>query len=187
MTRMSCPAAFVLISAAVALNGMAVAQTPGPYANEQQREVKALSAREIDDLAHGRGMGLAKAAELNRFPGPMHGLELAEPLKLSGEQRETLKAIMARMSAEAKALGAELLGLERELDAGFAARTIDAQRLSALTERIGARQGALRAVHLAAHIETAAMMSAEQIARYGHLRGYGGASDAAAAGHHKKH
>lgn len=187
MTRVSPPAAFALISLVVAQTGMAAAQTPGPYAGEQAREIKALSAKEIDDLAQGRAMGLAKSAELNRFPGPRHGLDLAEPLKLSGEQRETLKAIMARMSAEAKALGAELLGLERELDAGFAARTIDVQRLRALTDRIGARQGALRAVHLAAHIETAAAMSSEQIARYDQLRGYSGASDAAAAGHHKKH
>lgn len=187
MTRMSLPATLALISLAIAPTSMAAAQTPGPYAGEHTREIKALSAKEIDDLAQGRGMGLAKAAELNRFPGPMHGLELTEPLKLSGEQREALKAIMARMSAEAKALGAELLGLERELDAGFADRTIDAQRLRALTERIGVRQGALRAAHLAAHIETAAVMSADQIARYDHLRGYGGASDAAAAGPHKKH
>lgn len=187
MTRMSFPAALVLISVVVAPTCMAAAQTPSPYAGEQARKIKALSAEEIDDLAQGRGMGLAKSAELNSFPGPMHGLELAEPLKLSGEQRETLKAIMARMSAEAKALGVELLGLERELDAGFAARTIDAQRLRALTERIGARQGALRAVHLAAHIETAVVMSAEQIARYDQLRGYAGAPDAAAGGQHKKH
>ncbi len=174
MSRIALTAALVLISASLAPANPARAQTPSPYAGEQSRAIKALSPKDIEDLVQGRGMGLAKSAELNRYPGPMHGLELAEPLKLSGEQREALKAIMARMSTDAKTLGAELLGLERELDAGFAARTIDAQRLSALTERIGARQGALRAVHLAAHIETAAVMSAEQIARYDHLRGYGG-------------
>ncbi len=174
MNRISFPAALVLILAVVAQIGMAAAQTLGPYAGEQTRTIKALSAKEIDDLAQGRGMGLAKAVELNRFPGPLHGLELAEPLKLSGEQRETLKAIMARMSAEAKALGAELLGLERELDVSFAARAIDEPRLRALTEQIGARQGALKAVHLTAHIETAAVLSSEQIARYDELRGYSG-------------
>ena len=42
------------------------------------------------------------------------------------------RANKARMNVEAKAVGGELLGLERELDAGFAARKIDAQRLKAL-------------------------------------------------------
>lgn len=120
MTRIAFAAALALIPAAIAPIGMAVAQTPSPYAIEQSREIKALSTKEIDDLTQGRGMGLAKAAELNRYPGPMHGLELAEPLKLSNAQRETLKAIMTQMNAEARAFGSELLGLERELDAGFA-------------------------------------------------------------------
>jgi len=187
MSRLTLTTILALFSAGLAPAAPAWAQTQTPYAGEQSRAIKALSTKEVDDLAQGRGMGLAKPAELNRYPGPMHGLELAEPLKLSGGQRQALESIKARMSAEAKALGAELLGLERELDAGFAARTIDAQRLTALTERIGARQGALRAVHLAAHIETAAVMSAEQIARYDHLRGYGSVSEAAKAGQHKKH
>ena len=117
-------------------------------------------------------MGLAKAAELNRYPGPMHALDLSEPLKLSREQQDLLKAIMGRMSGEAKSLGAALLGLERELDAAFAARTIDSRSLKERMEQIGVKQGALRAVHLAAHLETAAALSAEQIARYDALRGY---------------
>lgn len=188
MTRIALTTALVLISASAAPAWRARAQTPSPYAGEQSRAIKALSAKDIDDLAQGRGMALAKAAELNRFPGPMHSLELAEPLKLSGEQRQTLNVIMSRMSTEAKALGADLLGLERELDAAFVARTIDAQRLGALTERIGAKQGALRAVHLAAHLETAAVLSAEQIARYDLVRGYAGVpAGAAAHGAHDKH
>jgi hypothetical protein len=43
----------------------AVAQTqPAPYAGFEQRPIKALSTQQIDDLRHGRGMGLALAAEL---------------------------------------------------------------------------------------------------------------------------
>ncbi len=187
MARISFAAALVLISAVIPPTGMAGAQTPGPYAGEQNRAIKALSAKDIDDLMQGRGMGLAKAAELNRYPGPMHGLELAGPLKLSSEQREALKAIMTRMSAEAKAIGAELLGLEHELDAGFVARTIDAQRMRALTKRIGLRNGALRAVHLVAHLETAAVLSGEQIARYDLLRGYARASADGTHEHRQKH
>ncbi len=174
MSRLALTTILVLISAGLASAAPAWGQTHSSYAGEQSRAIKALSPKEFDDLAQGRGTGLAKAAELNRYPGPMHALELADLLSLSSRQRQALESIKARMNVEAKAVGGELLGLERELDAGFAARKIDAQRLKALTERIGVRQGALRAVHLVAHIETAAVMSAEQIARYDHLRGYGG-------------
>lgn len=172
----------------IALAGPALAQTASPYAGEQSREIKALSAKEIEDLAQGRGMGLAKSAELNRYPGPIHVLELAREMTLSAEQRDGLEASRSRMSAKAKALGAEILGLERELDTAFAQRRIDSARLNELTTRVGATQGALRAVHLEAHIETAALLSAEQISTYDALRGYGRPAPASAhGGHGAKH
>ena len=63
----------VLVGAAPA----AWPQTHQPYAGLQARPVKALSDQQIADLRAGRGMGLALAAELNGYPGPMHVLELA--------------------------------------------------------------------------------------------------------------
>jgi hypothetical protein len=62
------------------------AQAPSPYAGQERRSIKALSDNEVRDLAEGRGMGLARAAELNSFPGPMHVLELANELGLSEAQ-----------------------------------------------------------------------------------------------------
>jgi hypothetical protein len=97
MSRLTLTTALVLISASLASAAPAGAKTQNPYADEQSRAIKALSPKEIDDLTHGRGMGLAKPAELNRYPGPMHALELAEPLKLSGGQRQGLETIMARI------------------------------------------------------------------------------------------
>jgi len=38
----------------------------------------ALSVEQIEQYRAGAGMGYAKAAELNRYPGPMHVLELAD-------------------------------------------------------------------------------------------------------------
>ncbi|WP_324131978.1 periplasmic heavy metal sensor [Bosea sp. (in: a-proteobacteria)] len=174
MTRIAMTSAFVLASVSLWPAELVWAQTASPYAGEQKRVIKALSIKDVDDLMQGRGMGLAKVAELNRYPGPMHGLELAEPIKLSREQQDALTAIMARMSSEAKALGAAIVDLERELDAAFAARTIDHRRMQELTELIGVKQGAIRSVHLAAHLETAAALSSEQIAQYDVLRGYSG-------------
>lgn len=49
------------------------------------------------------GMGFAKAAELNRYPGPSHALELAERIGITEAQRERLAAIMRRHKADAQA------------------------------------------------------------------------------------
>jgi len=42
-------------------------------------------------------MGLAKAAELNHYPGPRHVLDLASELKLSEEQRLRIEQIYNTM------------------------------------------------------------------------------------------
>ncbi|HEY0442316.1 MAG TPA: hypothetical protein VGD36_19780, partial [Xanthobacteraceae bacterium] len=54
----------------LALAAPAAAQTQQPYAGLEARPVKALS-EQIADLRAGRGMGLALAAELNGYPGPL--------------------------------------------------------------------------------------------------------------------
>src|SRR5689334_5411022 len=68
-------------------SGVATAQSHQPYAGLEQRAVKSLSNEQIDDLKAGRGMGLALAAELNGYPGPLHVLQLADRLELSADQR----------------------------------------------------------------------------------------------------
>ncbi len=56
-----------------------------PYAGEQSRSIKSLSKEDVADYIDGKGMGFAKAAELNGYPGPKHVLELAEQLALLSE------------------------------------------------------------------------------------------------------
>jgi Spy/CpxP family protein refolding chaperone len=170
-----------LATVGVAASVPVLAASPSPYAGETSRAVKALSAAELDDLAAGRGMGLARAAELNGHPGPMHARELAAELGLTPEQVQRLAAIEAAMRAEAKRLGAEILAAERALDAGFAERRIDAAEVERLTAEIGRLAGRLRGVHLNAHIETAAVLTPHQIHRYDVLRGYADAPDQPAA------
>ena len=41
-----------------------------PYAGQESREIKSLSPAEVDGYLAGAGMGFAKAAELNGYPGP---------------------------------------------------------------------------------------------------------------------
>jgi hypothetical protein len=89
------------------------AEPSAPYAGQEQREIKALSIEEIEGYLSGSGMGLAKAAELNHYPGPRHVLDLAEPLQLSAEQRQKTQTIFAAMRTEAVRLGTHLLEKER--------------------------------------------------------------------------
>jgi hypothetical protein len=168
----------------LALAGPAAAQTSG-YSGQQGRAIKAVSAEETADLLAGRGMGLARTAELNHFPGPAHVLELREQLGLSAGQIRAVQDCFDRMSAAARPLGVEILAAERRLDEAFASGSILVDMLRAQTAGIGELQGRLRAVHLAAHLETHALLSPEQIARYDTLRGY--SSDAGPAHDHRRH
>ena len=144
-----------------------------PYAGQQARAIKALSDDDNSALRKGEGMGMAKAAELNGYPGPVHVLALAEQLGLTDTQQRQVTAIFERMSAAAKPLGAELITHEQILDQLFAKGEITPDRLTAETTVIAELQGRLRSVHLGAHLETRASLNPDQIARYEQLRGYG--------------
>jgi Spy/CpxP family protein refolding chaperone len=144
-----------------------------PYAGQQARTIKALSDEDIAALRKGEGMGMAKAAELNGYPGPIHVLALASQLGLTESQQRKVTEIFDGMSAAAKPLGGELIAHEQALDRLFAKGEITPDRLTAETAAIGELQGRLRLVHLAAHLATRALLNPEQIARYEQLRGYG--------------
>jgi len=154
-----------------------------PYAGQQARSIKSLSGDDIAAMRKGEGMGMAKAAELNGYPGPAHVLQLAAKLGLTEIQQRDVQAIFDRMSAAAKPLGGELIAQEQALDQLFAKGEITPDRLAAATAAIAELQGRLRAVHLSAHLETRALLNADQIARYQQLRGYG-ASPAPEHHHH---
>ena len=143
-----------------------------PYAGEQERDIKSLSASDVTSLQNGAGMAYAKAAELNGYPGPLHVLELAAPLKLTNDQRSATEKLMADHKAMARDLGVQLIASERALDSAFALKQVDTQRIIELTQRIGALQANLRAEHLQTHLRQTALLSAQQVASYQTLRGY---------------
>jgi Spy/CpxP family protein refolding chaperone len=142
------------------------------YGALMERQVKALSDEEVRALLGGEGAGFALTAELNGIPGPLHILELAEPLELTPEQRSAIEEIFGAMRAETTRLGEALVELERTLDRRFVHRHIDPEVIRDLTGRIGALQGEIRAVHLIAHLEVDPLLTDEQQARYQALRGY---------------
>lgn len=143
-----------------------------PYAGQQSREIKALSEQELKDLQAGAGMGFAKAAELNRYPGPSHALELADRIELTPQQREQLASLMQRHKAQARKMGERVVTLERELDALFARGKPTAAEVERLSVAIGDAQGHLRAEHLRTHLETTALLTPAQVDRYVEARGY---------------
>lgn len=179
-----------MIIVLLALPGLALAQhRHSPYTGQEARQIKALSADDIQALLNGRGMGLAKAAELNHYPGPLHVLELATPLHLSDTQHAEMQKIYDQMHQEAIRLGQLIVAKEQELDRLFATQEADATSLRALVSEIGRLQGDLRFVHLQAHLDMKRLLSPEQIAAYGGLRGYsgGGRTDAPTGHHHRQH
>lgn len=143
-----------------------------PYAGQEQRAIKSLSPDEIADLLAGKGMGLAKAAELNRYPGPAHVLELALKLQLSPKQRETTHAIYKQMQTEATRIGRLIVEKERALDSAYARQDIGEAFLQTLVAEIARYQGELRFVHLRAHLQQRQVLTPVQIERYEALRGY---------------
>src|SRR5690349_2240744 len=143
-----------------------------PYGGMQARAVKALSDQQIADIRAGRGMGLALAAELNGYPGPLHVLELADRIGLSQDQKAKVQRLFDAMKEESVPLGVKLIEQEEELDRLFAARTVTPDTLKASTSAIAATQGHLRESHLKYHLSTAALLTESQIQQYAALRGY---------------
>ena len=142
------------------------------YAGEKKREIKSLSATDIEELKNGKVWGLAKAAELNGMPGPAHLLEMKEEIDLSANQIRAIEDIYKKMKQEAISLGLELIELERELNNHFANRTITDELLRQILQGIAQVQRQLRYVHLSAHLNTPDILKSEQITLYNKLRGY---------------
>ena len=170
MTRIALLASLII----VATTATGIAQTTSPYSGQEQRAIKALSDADIRDLLEARGMGLAKAAELNSYPGPLHVLQLAAQLGLSDAQRNATDALYATMRERALSIGRQIIEAERTLDRAFANGAIEPATLRSQVRAIAALQGELRAVHLEAHLAQHALLTPEQIARYDVLRGYRG-------------
>jgi Spy/CpxP family protein refolding chaperone len=146
--------------------------SPAPYAGLETRPIKALSGEQIADLRAGRGMGLALPAELNGYPGPVHVLEHAEGLGLTGEQRTRVQSLYEAMKSEAVPLGERLIDQESDLDRQFAQRTITPATLDRTTAEIARTQAALRAAHLKYHLAMMDVLAPDQVRRYAELRGY---------------
>lgn len=169
----------IIVGICLLVAAQAVESQDNPYAGQASRGIKALTAEEIDQYRAGAGMGYAKAAELNHFPGPMHALELADKLKLSAEQRAATKQLMDDHKADARAIGAKLVEAEGRIEALFRTGKVERSALAAAVAEAAKLQGEYRWSHLETHRSMRRLLSDEQVARYDELRGYAKAGQGA--------
>jgi len=161
----------VLIALSAALPAQEV---PSPYVGQQHRSIKTMSAEEIQGYLRGDGMGFAKVAELNHYPGPKHVLELADALGLTDQQRSQTEYEYKKMHYEAVYHGEQLVEKERRLDEMFTQQNAREKQASILITEIAEHRGKIRAAHIKGHIAMKNLLTPEQVAAYDRLRGYSG-------------
>ena len=171
-------------------HGGAAGPAPSPYAGQETSSIRGLTEAEIQDLRSGAGMGLARPAELNGYPGPLHVLELADELTLTAEQRVAVQTLFQAVRAEAAALGDQFLDRYAALEQSFREGSVGEETLRAQTAALGQIEGELRAKHLEYHLRTRPLLTDAQLAAYRRLRGYTGENGPAghgASGPHQQH
>ena len=168
------------------VSGISLAADQSPYAGQELRALKSMSAQEIESLRSGGGMGFAKLAELNHYPGPKHVLDLAADLGLTQSQISDTEALFEEMQSMAVVLGEQLIDAEMALDGAFSQGAISANSLQSALLDIGRIRAQLRFVHLGAHLRQKQILTPEQVTIYDETRGYlGEAGDH--AGHSEGH
>jgi len=181
-----CVLAVCLGPAAVAQHGTGGGTHTAPYAGQEKRAVTSLADQDIADLQAGRGWGLAKPAEINGYPGPLHVLEFAGALRLTPEQRATVQGVYDTMKAKAQDLGARYIAAEKALDDAFKAGTATAALISERIAEAETLRAHLRLTHLLAHLQVTPLLTPDQLQKYAELRGLaGGAPQEHRPGQHK--
>lgn len=158
-----------------------------PYSGQQLRTIKSMSAGDVEGHIQGYGLGYAKTAELNHYPGPAHLRELTQELGLSEEVLQEIIAIEDDMRQKAIQLGREIVDMERQLDMMFAHAQAAPDLVMRLSKKIGALQGELRAVHLNAHLAVRPLLSDDIVKRYDELRGYTQGTEETSSEHNHHH
>lgn len=158
----------------LAYSGIPFASDLSPYAGQEFGSIKSLTEQEIASLRRGDGMGFAKLAELNHYPGPRHVLDLAAKLQLSPPQLIATESLFDEMHEKAIAIGQQLLAAETRLDQAFAQGSIDSDSLEESLLTIGSLRARLRYVHLEAHLRQKQLLTHEQNRQYDAIRGYRG-------------
>jgi Spy/CpxP family protein refolding chaperone len=122
------------------------------------------------NIATGRGFGLAFVADQNGYPGPLHVLELKDLLKLTAEQEAKVQTMLAAMFAESRPKSARLLDSEAKLRQLFASGHADEASVSAVAVEVEKARTEVRLVHLMFHLKTRDLLTDEQRRLYHEAR-----------------
>jgi len=150
------------------------ASARSPYADgfDPEAAIRSLTPDEVAQIERGEGAGFALPAEVNGVPGPRHVLDLADELGLSDQQAVGVRAVRDEMRAAVVPAGRRYLDALRALEDDFRAGTLTEPELPGRVAETTRLEGDLAAAHLVAHLQTAALLTPEQIAAYNRLRGY---------------
>ena len=157
--------------------GGAPSATPAagtPYADpyDPTAAIRSLTAEELAQVERGEGAGFALPAELNGVPGPRHVLDVADELALSGQQVTEVRAVADEMRVAVIPAGNRYLEALQALEEDFRSGTLTAGELPGRVAEVARLEGELATAHLVAHLETAELLTPEQIEAYNRLRGY---------------
>jgi Spy/CpxP family protein refolding chaperone len=122
------------------------------------------------NIATGRGFGMAFVADQNGYPGPLHVLELKDRLRLTTEQEGKIQALLTAMFAESKPKSARLLDAEARLRQLFASGQADEASVSTAVAEVEKARTEVRLVHLTVHLRTRELLTDEQRRLYHEAR-----------------
>ncbi len=153
-------------------SSLCIASIPPKRVSIEEVDLISMSKAEVEGYLAGKGMGLAKIAELNGYPGPKHVMDLSKELQLSPAQVQRTQALYDSMLLDSKSLGVKLVKLERDLEAMFDNQSVNEEKLRGALNQIAAVKANIRYVHLNAHIQQEKILAPSQAAIYSQLRGY---------------
>lgn len=122
------------------------------------------------NVAEGRGFGMAFAADQNGYPGPLHVLELKDRLKLTADQEARMQTMLTAMFAESKPKSARLLESEARLRQLFAGGRADEATVRTAVADVEKARTEVRLVHLLSHLKTREVLTDEQRRLYHEAR-----------------
>ena len=128
--------------------------------------LKSLTPDEVKGYVEGSGMGQAKVAELNGYPGPMHLLERKDELKLTSEQVRSLEELKTRMTTEAIKYGTDVIEAEKQLNKLFAGGNATEEQVRGAVVKSEESKANVRYAHLKAHLASRRILTPSQLKAY---------------------
>ena len=143
---------------------------PGPSSLPHHVLVQMYDKAFAENIAAGRGFGLAFVADQNGYPGPLHVLELKDRLKLTADQEARVQTMLNEMFSESRPKSARLLDAEARLERLFSGGLADATSVRAAVAEVENARAEVRLVHLTFHLKARDVLTPAQRRLYHEAR-----------------